>query len=100
MNRLAQATATSGPDAGMTLNWAYDIYGNRWSQTATGTGGSATQPQLSFTGNNNRIDGYSYDADGNLLSDGVNAYTYDAENRITSVNGETGYVYDAAGNRV
>jgi len=46
----------------------------------------------------------SYDAAGNLLSDGVNAYTYDAENRLTTVkvNGSlTGtYVYDALGQRV
>ena len=36
----------------------------------------------------NRIDQYSssYAIDGNLLSDGQHTYTYDAENRITSVN--------------
>jgi len=46
------------------------------------------------------VAGWSYDADGNLLYDGVNTYTYDAENRIASVNGEIGYAYDAEGNRV
>jgi|HubBroStandDraft_1064217.scaffolds.fasta_scaffold131564_1 hypothetical protein len=30
---------------------------------------------------------YCYDGDGNLLNDGLNAYTYDAEGRIMSING-------------
>jgi RHS repeat-associated protein len=50
----------------------------------------------------------NYDADGNVTSDGVNEYLYDAEDRIcavasTPVNGMTvltGYIYDAAGTRV
>lgn len=84
------------------MSWTYDRYGNRWSQTATGTGaGGATQPSLTFNGNTNRADGYSYDAAGNLLFDGLNYYAYDGANRILSVNHQaTGYVYDAEGNRV
>jgi hypothetical protein len=39
----------------------------------------------SFTGNNNRSDGYSCDIAANLLFDGLNHYTHDAENRIQSV---------------
>jgi YD repeat-containing protein len=40
-------------------------------------------------------------ASGNLLTDGVNTYTYDAENRISTVNGTgAAYTYDAEGNRV
>jgi RHS repeat-associated protein len=55
----------------------------------------------SFSGGNNRVDGYSYDASGNLLNDGNHSYTYDAENRITQVDGgSTAYVYDAFGHRV
>ena len=50
---------------------------------------------------NKRIDGYSYDADGNLLNDGQNTYTYDAEGRVKSVNnGAVQYIYAAEGNRV
>ncbi len=102
MNRVLTADASAGPDAGMDLTWTYDRYGNRWSQTATGTGaGGATQPSLTFNGNTNRIDGYSYDAAGNLLFDGLNSYAYDGANRVLSVNSQsTGYVYDAEGNRV
>jgi len=47
------------------------------------------------------MDGYSYDANGNVLNDGVHSYAYDAENRIISVDGgATTYVYDANGQRV
>lgn len=54
---------------------------------------------LSFD-SNNRIVGWSYDASGNLLNDGVNSYTYDAEGHIKTVNSTTAYVYDGSGARV
>ena len=57
------------------------------------------QPQLSF-GNNNHVDGWSYDAAGNLLNDGRNSYAYDAEGRIVALNGQPMYLYDAEGRRV
>jgi hypothetical protein len=37
--------------------------------------------------NNNRIVGWSYDAAGNQLSDGVNSFTYDAESRMKTAAG-------------
>jgi RHS repeat-associated protein len=49
--------------------------------------------------NNNRIVGWSYDAAGNQLSDGVNTFTYDAESRMKTAAGVT-YVYDGDGRRV
>jgi RHS repeat-associated protein len=56
------------------------------------------------TTRSNRIDGYSYDLAGNLLNDGINTYTYDAENRVVTysntVGGSASYVYDAFGSRV
>jgi len=105
MNRLTSGTATGGADDGLTLSWAYDRYGNRWSQTATGTGyASAVQPQLTFNGSNgvqtNRIDGWTYDNAGNLLNDKIHTYTYDAENRIATIGGSPAYIYDAEGRRV
>jgi RHS repeat-associated protein len=100
-NRLTSGSATAGVDNGLTLGWTYDRYGNRWAQNATGSGNaSAVQPQLSFSGNNNHVDGWSYDADGNLLNDGRNSYAYDAEGRIITLNGAPTYVYDAEGIRV
>jgi len=81
-------------------SYGYDQLGNRTSKTATA--GSCGQLSLSYTGNNNRMDGYSYDLAGNLLGDGTHTYAYDAENRLISVdNGNTAsYVYDAEGRRV
>jgi hypothetical protein len=69
MNRLTSGTATSGVDDGLVLGWTYDRYGNRWEQNVTGTGNaSAVSPQLTFSGNNNRIDGWLYDAAGIYLT--------------------------------
>jgi RHS repeat-associated protein len=43
----------------------------------------------------------TYDAAGDVTYDGTNAYVYDAEGRIASVNsGAATYVYDAGGQRV
>jgi RHS repeat-associated protein len=92
-------TLTSNKNSGQqTYSYDYDRYGNRWHQNAPQGGWTSI---LSFTGNNNRIDGYSYDAAGNVLNDGSHSYKYDAENRISSVdNGGTTYTYDAQGRRV
>lgn len=45
----------------------------------------------------------TYDANGNLLGDGVNKYSWDARNRLVSVSGPglaAGFTYDAYGRRV
>ncbi len=94
-------------------NWtyAYDRFGNRWDQTVTtGTGWPVA---LTFNGNNQINTGvYRYDAAGNLTMDGLNCYTYDAENRLASVAPQTApasgvcgattmnYLYDLDGGRV
>src|SRR6185437_6797762 len=76
-NRLAGSNKNAGAQ---TFSYVYDRYGNRLQQNAP-QGGPA--PQYLFD-NNNRISGsgVSYDALGNVLTDGLgNTYTYDAENR-------------------
>ena len=94
-NRLKTASKT-----GQAFQWDYDRYGNRWHQTVTQ--GSGGQSSLSFSANNNQVDGETYDAAGNVTHVGTRAYTYDAENRVTSVAGDTtaSYVYDAEGRRI
>jgi YD repeat-containing protein len=61
------------------------------------------QHQYSFDANN-RItgSGFTYDAAGNLINDGIHSYTYDAENRIVKVDGGSTAVYtnDYQGRRV
>ena len=97
-NRLYQAHTTDG--SGKSLTYGYDQYGN-----ATCTAGSQNVVcnALSFNTANNRLSGYSYDAAGNLLSDGNCSYTYDGEERIstaTCLGTTTTYIYDAEGKRI
>jgi RHS repeat-associated protein len=86
-------------------SYVYDRFGNRWQQNGPHTMIEAFTGNGS--GNNNRMDGYAYDAAGNLLNDGTNFYTYDAENRIVEVQEGSAsgpvlatYAYDADGKRV
>ncbi|MGH9596299.1 MAG: RHS repeat-associated core domain-containing protein, partial [Edaphobacter sp.] len=98
----------------LTLGWVYDSFGNRQSQTPSGTSGALVPAAISATYSaNNQIQTtsipgvgpQSYDAAGNLIFDGINAMAYDAENRVcASANSLTGtitqYIYDAEGRRV
>jgi len=40
---------------------------------------------------------HTWDANGNLLNDGVNTYAYNPTNRLVSVNGSTTYAYNGLG---
>lgn len=94
--RLKTAQAGSGPT--WKLQFVYDRYGNRTNQNVLY--GNAPSPQTPTNGSTNHLigTGYSYDASGNLTGDGSHAYTYDAENRIATVD-TTGAVYSySAGN--
>jgi RHS repeat-associated protein len=107
LNRLATATETTGSSTNWSETNGYDQFGNRWIVNAGGT------PSDTFNGHN-QIVGQSYDAAGNLV--GTNPVSsYDAENRLVSVNyflprwsapaaGWTGWrfgaVYDGEGQRV
>jgi len=105
LNRLYTATATSGPYNGTSLQWGYDAFGNRATQTATA--GSAPQPQFSMN-TNNQIVGYCYDSAGNLTDEGscpqpgyTHQFTYDGAGHLVSPDyGNTTYVYNASGSRV
>ena len=49
----------------------------------------------------NRVSGWSYDAVGNTLNDGLHTYTYDANNKVVQLDsGATVYKYDGLGERV
>jgi len=83
------------------LGWTYDPYGNRLSQSTTS--GACFSPNHGVNGANRITDtGYNYDAAGNMISDNLHTYTYDAENRLTQVDGgaTATYIYDAEGQRL
>jgi RHS repeat-associated protein len=115
LGRLNTATTTGSSGYGQWgLSWVYDRYGNRLSQNQTA--GSPPMNSLTFATTpappsnppggayTNRPDGYSFDPSGNMLNDGQNTLTYDAENCLTSsTNSSTGtstYNCDAQGIRV
>jgi RHS repeat-associated protein len=103
-NRLNSATI--GSSAGtMNMTWTYDQYGNRLSQSASGSYPVGIyQPSFSVSSTSNQMtsSGYAYDAAGNLMDGGGNAYTYDAEGNVLTVSGGTSatFAYDALNQRI
>jgi RHS repeat-associated protein len=101
LNRIstAQSAATSGADC-WGQSFGYDAWANLLAENVTKCSGT----QLSVGVNSqNRItnSGISYDASGDMLTDGVNTYTYNADSQILTLNGSGAtYTYDAQGNRV
>jgi RHS repeat-associated protein len=95
LNRLTSRSPISGGQNAFT--YVYDRYGNRWQENPNGA-------QLSFDSYHNLIDsgGFSYDAVGNLKTDSIHTYTYDAEGNLTTVDGgaTAKYTYNALNQRV
>lgn len=95
LNRLISA----GDQSHWYNTYAYDAWGNLTQKTK----GTLPYGENLSTGatSGNQLLGYSYDAAGNMLNDGINGWTYvyDAENRITT-GGSVTYKYDADGRRV
>ena len=87
-------------------HYTYDAVGNRLSQTSMVGGLSSTVNYTYDIANRlESVDGvaYTFDANGNLLSDGTNTYTYDAANRLssfTSPTDSTTYAYNGLGDRL
>jgi len=105
-SRVTQiAYSNSGGSLGV-LNYAYDANGRVVNKTgglaATGLPSTATNAfnvanQMTTAGSAS----LSYDANGNLLSDGTNSYVWDARNHLASLSGanSASFVYDAEGRR-
>ncbi len=70
------------------FDYAYDSIGNRTSATnnnqPTTYSANALNQYTQIT-DNSVTNNYTYDADGNLLSDGVNTYSWNGENRLIEV---------------
>jgi RHS repeat-associated protein len=80
----------------------YDGTGNR---TSTDLNAVTTNYTVNTINQYTSITGIvapTYDANGNMLSDGAHAYLYDYENRLISVDGgaTAAYLYDALGRRI
>ena len=99
VQRLKEVSAVT-PE--WSINWEYDVYGNRTSQTRSGLATSLVAEQSpTFTGNRNNALSGDYDDAGNILTDGSHPLAYDGESRLKSVSsGGITYVYDGDGRRV
>ena len=106
-SRITGLTYGAGSSQLGNLTYGYDADGR-----VTSKGGTlaATNLPNSVTGNtfnaDNGMTGFngatlSYDANGNLTSDGTNNYTWDARNHLTAISGAVAasFTYDALGRR-
>ncbi len=85
------------------LNWTYDRYGNRLTQSQSYDAPPTNSVAVDATTNRINSGGYAYDANGNMTNDGNNTLVYDAENRVLSAtNGSASgtYAYDGNSLRV
>jgi RHS repeat-associated protein len=94
--RLSDAQA--GPSTNKTWEYSYnyDRFGNRRNQNPI-AGGLGYQVLLTIDQTTNRIQdaGNGYDANGNMTADSVHTYSYDAENRMKTVDSTAAtYSYD------
>ncbi|MBL8154276.1 MAG: hypothetical protein JNM70_08845 [Anaerolineae bacterium] len=80
--------------------YAFDRSGNRTQQSLSLNGGTPTVTNYTYNAANQLTSGgATYDSNGNMLSDGTNAYTWDRANRLLSMGGAS-CVYDGEGRRV
>src|SRR5262249_54906815 len=107
--RVLGITYSKGSSILGTLTYAYDAAGSRVAlggtlatvtlpQPLSGVSYNAANQQTVFAGTS-----MGYDANGNLVSDGVNSYTWNARNQLSSVSGPSTsatFQYDALGRRI
>jgi RHS repeat-associated protein len=107
------ATYTANNATVRSYNYSYDLMGNRL--TAQTFDGATTSNTTSLYNLANQLvssqtdsgpsRSYSYDLNGNMTSDGLNSYAYDAVNRLKSYtdgtnSAVTNYLYDGRGHRL
>lgn len=98
-----QQTCTGASDP--FIRYAYDTVGNRLSEAkpaGTTTNSYNAADQLTGSTGLGGTVTYSYDANGNMLSNGAKAYTYDLADRMRTAKigtTTTTYAYDGFGNR-
>jgi len=93
LNRLA----TSSSNAGWAESFTYDGFGNLTDKTPTA--GSPPALHVTVNATTNRINGDSYDTNGNLISSAQGGGQYDGENRLVASVGDN-YAYGVGNLRV
>jgi RHS repeat-associated protein len=95
--RLTEEAVGGGPGAGV-VAYTYDAAGNRLSRVSTV---ASVPSSASSYDANDRLDGDTYDANGNTTASGPHTYAYDSEDRLTVADGgAVVFAYDGDGNRV
>ncbi len=102
LDRLSSAAA---PGVWGQAVYAYDVLDNIRSSTVGGRVSSYaydTRNRLAgiTSSGTGYTFGYAYDAQGNIVKRGAQAYTFDQGNRMTGATGMHNYVYDGLGHRV
>jgi RHS repeat-associated protein len=114
LNRLQSSSVTSGAYASLQIGWGFDTFGNRTSESFSGSSGVLLPTSSSASYNtNNQVNSSSlmggvalgYDPSGDVTSDNQNQYLYDGDGRMCAVRNLTsgamaGYIYGADGTRV
>ena len=129
LNRLTSSTQTAANGISHWGCWEYDSFGNMQTQGISNqafsnlascqaqSGANTLQSRLSYStanqissgtwldvSNNTHTGAPIYDTAGEMTSDLLNNYLYDAQGQVCAVqtgpNGYTGYLYDAEGHRV
>jgi RHS repeat-associated protein len=96
--RLTNATYSHGA----VFTYTYDATGNRLTQTTVTNTTVYTYDDANRLVNAGGV-AFTWDANGNLLNDGVLTYTYDTANRLSSVTGSgltASYAYNGLGDRM
>ena len=98
VNRLACAQATGNITYNLAFSYTQDGSNGQYGNMSCVINGytQGVCAHNNFTAANNHVSGYTYDAAGNLSSDGTNSFSWDAEGRETN----SSAVYNAFGQEV
>ena len=106
-NRLISEVYSNNTGTIKSVGCTYDTFGNRLAQSVTDTSNDTAETEYSYQGNRLTSGGendFTYDKNGNLLSDGETTYVYNARNKLISSTDSNGitteYAYNAEGLRI
>ncbi|MFY9551761.1 MAG: RHS repeat-associated core domain-containing protein, partial [Thermoanaerobaculia bacterium] len=93
------------PFSGEVDSWAYDNIGSRTSSTVNAVTTNYTYQKIGANPLNwqrltsDGSNSYTYDNNGNTMTRGATAFTWNAEDQMTGITGTSSYVYDYQGRR-